>query len=400
MRTSSFIVVVFIFSSFISKGQGITDSTSLRKYIEEHAEDFNLSKDVLNDPKYRLQVTFTQVDKNEADTSLQIISFGTHQYFYPASLVKFPIALLALEKMNRLGITMNDYLRIEDVGCGNQSSMLSSRGPTVKFRRLFEELMVVSDNYFYTLLFQFVTPKEINESLKRKGFSGTNIYKSFAGCEKEDQLKCYPMDVLDEDLKIKYSQDYCELDSIDMLENYEYSKDRLFGSKHEDEFVKIVPGPYDLNFSLEIPLDEANEMLIRLMYPKLYHERYQWNLREEDRSLLLEFMQMFPRDMKKSYRPYVLKYDDNKYKYAIVSAHDHLLKTTSKIGLSYGFTSEIVHFEREEHGIEFFLSVSLYTNANDIVNDGDYEYESVARPFIRSLSQILYAYEIEKVEKK
>jgi len=400
VRTSSFILIVFLFSSFVSNGQEINNEIDLRDYIQAHADEHKLSKDILNDPKFRFQLTYTQIVKNEFDTLFNTNTIGTEQYYYPASLVKFPVALLALEKMNRLGITLDDYLRIENIGCGNQPDIFTSRGPHVKFRRLFEELMVVSDNYFYTLLYQFVTPEEINESLEKKGFVGTNIYKSFAGCEKEDQLKCYPLDVLDSELKVKYSQDYCELDSVDMLEHYEYTEDRLFGSKHEDEFVKIVPGPYDLNYSLEIPLHEANEMLIRLMNPELYQHEERWGLRTTDRLELIEMMQKYPRELNHSYRSYVLKYDDNKYKYAIVGEDEHShSRTTSKIGLSYGFTSEIAHVLNEEDGVEFFMSVSLYTNANDIVNDGDYEYESVARPFISRLSKLLYAYELQKVKK-
>lgn len=396
-KSSLFLICLFI--GFVSRSQDL-DSATIFEHLRSGAKSVDLDLEVLNNPEYRLQFTFTQLEVNDSDTSFNTFYYGNNEYFYPASVVKFPLALLALEKMKRLGITMDDYYRIDAVGCGNQSDIIKRRGRRVKFSRLFEELIVVSDNYFYTLLYQFVTPKEINDALKKKGYSGTHIYKSFAGCEKEDQLKCYPVVILDEEFNVKYSQNYCEMDSVEMLEHYEYSEDRLFGSKHENDFVKIVPGPYDLNYNLEIPLQEANEMLIRLKYPNQFSESEKWNIREGDRAQILRMMQLFPNEINNPFRPKVLKYNDNKYKYALVGEYEteFEVRTTSKIGLSYGFTTEIMHFRIDEYNLEFFMSVSIYTNANDIVNDGDYEYESVARPFIFALSRALCSYGVVMVK--
>ena len=393
MQASSLFSALFVFLSFISKGQEITDSTSLLKYINDHAEEYGISKKVLNDPKYRLQMVFTETDLS--DTTFNSIGFGTHNYYYPASLVKFPVALLALEKMKRLGITMKDYISISEDGCGNHNRVYRNKGKMILFETLFEELMVVSDNQFYTVLYQFMTPEEINEELKKKGFSGTHIYKSFAGCEREDQLKCYPITVYNPALEVIHEQTYCDLDTNEMLVNYQFTEKRLFGSKHEDEFGDIVPGPYDLNYSIEIPLDEINEMLVRFEHPELFEKSEQWNIRTKDAAELNTMMMAFPNEMN-----HPKKYADNKYKFAEIDFSDYSHRNSSKIGLSYGFTSEVLHYVNVKEKVDFFLSVSLYTNANDIVNDGDYEYETVARPFIASLYKLLYAYELSNVEKK
>ena len=81
---------------------------------------------------------------------------------------------------------------------------------------------------------------------------------------------------------------------------------------------------------------------------------------------------------------------DNIYKYAIHGEEvDTSYSVYNKLGLSYGFTTEIAYIVRRDDDAAYLLSVSMYTNENDIVNDGIYEYETLARPFISRLSKML-----------
>ena len=69
--------------------------------FEEGLEAYPTLQKVLADTaKYQVQILYTQIDRNEHGNPL----FTTHsfnlddsRYFYPASTVKLPIALLALE---------------------------------------------------------------------------------------------------------------------------------------------------------------------------------------------------------------------------------------------------------------------------------------------------------------
>jgi hypothetical protein len=403
MLKNKWFVVVLVLFSFGVKGQNITDSTALKDYIIEHADEFGVSKEILTDSNYRLQIVYSQMDTSGQYAAVNTVQFGTDQYYYPASLVKFPVALLTLEKMWELDLGLDDILVINsDVDCGNQKFVELSQRKSITFRQLFKELLIVSDNNFYSSLYHFLTPKEINEKLLDKGWGGTHIYKSFAGCDPVDQLKCNSLSVINGAGDVLYTQNASELDSLVMIDRYPRTNDRWFGSKHENKNRKIVPGPFDLNNSLEIPLNEIHEMLVALVFGNTPYYNGAWEISNRDRDFIIETMKKFPRELKSCYRKMgVIPHDDH-YKYALIGTdhHDvHPTLTTSKIGLSYGFTSEIVHIKNEEDGVEFFLSVSLYTNANDIVNDGDYEYYSVAKPFIANLSRLLYAYELEKVSK-
>ena len=373
----------------------------MRNYILEHAEEFKLSKEIVTDPKYRFQLVYTQVNYSDSVPQFSTSHFGTHQYYYPASLVKFPIALLALSHFRQSGISLDDIPVFgSEVSCNNDKFITLSQSKSVCFRQMILEMMALSDNNFYSAFYHLLNPKLINDRLENSGYFGTNIYKAFTGCERADQLKTNSCEVVDSKGEFKSSSLITVLDTNEMLMNYSFLESRLFGSKHEDENGDIVSSPYDLNYNLELPLPEVNDMLIHLMYPEVGDQKFL--MRNEDREFLIESMQKYPREVIPSYPARRYWKNDNDLKYAIVGEEStaHKTKTTSKLGLSYGFTSEIAHVKNEADGVEFFMSVSLYTNANDIVNDGEYEYTEVARPFVARLSKLLYAYELEKSKKK
>src|SRR5688572_7012073 len=54
--------------------------------------------------KFRFEVIYTRIDRNEAqEPTLTSYHFGdTASYFYPASVVKMPIAVFAIEKIDAL----------------------------------------------------------------------------------------------------------------------------------------------------------------------------------------------------------------------------------------------------------------------------------------------------------
>ena len=60
---------------------------------------------ILNNPNdHYLQIAYTQIDRNsnqEPIFTLYTFNVDNKKYFYPASTVKFPAAVLALDKLRR-----------------------------------------------------------------------------------------------------------------------------------------------------------------------------------------------------------------------------------------------------------------------------------------------------------
>ena len=51
----------------------------------------------------------------------------------------------------------------------------------------------------------------------------------------------------------------------------------------------------------------------------------------------------------------------------------------------------------EAHGVEFLLSAVLYVNADGVLNDDKYEYDSIGFPFLRDLGCRIHEAECRRV---
>ena len=99
----------------------------LETILPSHRDD--LGGVLADERRHRLQILYTQIDR-DSNNRPHFRSFGhglTEDYFYPASTVKLPAAILALEKLNDLavpGLTRDTPLRI-GVGAPGQTPVTS-----------------------------------------------------------------------------------------------------------------------------------------------------------------------------------------------------------------------------------------------------------------------------------
>ena len=66
------------------------------------------------------------------------------------------------------------------------------------------------------------------------------------------------------------------------------------------------------------------------------------------------------------------------------------IRVYNKIGQAYGTSTDNAYIKNYQDDVEFFLTATIYTNKNNIINDNVYEYEETAIPFLAKLSQSLY----------
>ncbi|MET0243235.1 MAG: hypothetical protein ABW174_07195, partial [Flavitalea sp.] len=127
------------------------DSIFLPKLLHEYASDA-LQK-VLADPAtYRYQLIYTRIDRdsnNKPQFTDYTYRLNKVEYFNPASMVKMPVAFLALEKLHRIKGVDKFTTMLTDSSYSRQSAVLSDTSsadgmPSVA--QYIRKIFLVSDN--------------------------------------------------------------------------------------------------------------------------------------------------------------------------------------------------------------------------------------------------------------
>ena len=132
-----------------------------------------------NQEKFEVQIILTELKKRKNSFTIHKKKFNAdkNNYFYPASSIKLPIALLTFEKINE-----NPNLNINSEFSIEGDSIITS------FKKEITDLFIISSNESYNRLFEFLGQDYINKKLKQKGFTDFSISHRLS-TEKSDNLK-------------------------------------------------------------------------------------------------------------------------------------------------------------------------------------------------------------------
>jgi hypothetical protein len=364
---------------------------------------------VVEDAKnFNLQVIYTKIDRDRLDRPSFVnytFNVNPQQYFYPASLVKLPVAALALEKINGLkiqGLTRGSPMAIDSPrGCAvhydsdenappgsNRSSIESS----------IKRMLLVSDNGGFNRLWEFLTRDRINRELTRHGFGGIRLLHRLAPCTPDQNSISNGVHFFsDLDAEI-YSQQ--PVKSRLTIVNPCAPLTLGFGT--------MVPGtlyPQPLkadNFNY-VALADLHRFLIGIMFPRTIDGEKRFALTKEDYRLLRTWMCLLPRESGSARYDTAEVYPDRFKKYLLYGMNDRPvapdLREFNVVGKAYGFMSDVAYFADFKTGVEFFLSATIYVNADGVMNDDEYDYETIALPFFNALTSVIYNYELSRSRK-
>lgn len=373
----------------------------LEKIINENSE--KLSPVIQNVNKYEVQILYTQIDKNEnGEIKLNTYAFNEHpkKYFYPASTVKLIAAVLSLEKLNDLnikGINKYTHFSIDSVYEG-----LTSFGKDYKtecgypcLAEYIKRVFLVSDNNAFNRLFDFIGQKDINARLQKRGFYNTRILHRLEVARTPDQnKKTNPIKFYDKDGNILYEQPAI-FDSTDV-------KLELINLKRGIGYYSngvLINEPKDFSHNNFFALRDQQNFLFRIMYPGLFNEKERFNLTEDDYAFLKKYMSMLPKESECP-KYSATEYWDSYVKFLMFGDSKEPMpeniKIYNKVGDAYGFMIDNAYIVDKENNVKFFLSAIIHANENGIYNDDNYEYDTIALPFLTKLGNIIYDYELKR----
>jgi len=367
-------------------------------------EPAHFNRILANPKKYRVQIIYTQVERDQQNL-VHLTTFTyqpSKQFYYPASLVKLPIAALALEKIHQLAIPElikdSDMITQANYACQTpqkRDNASDSGLPTLS--TYIKKALIMSDNEAYNRLYEFLGQQYINERLWAMSYHDAHILRRFnPACNTEQNRHTNAITFYDKNKRIIYQQpalfnaeDYTQI--INLKE-----KNAKVGKINYTESRKKLYEPMDFTEFNFIPLSDLHNILISIIYPETMPQFRRFQLTNADYSFLKETLATLPRESDiQEYH----SYPDNIRKFLLLGNSTHLdknIRIFNKVGLSYGFISDVAYILDKVNKIEFFLSATLYVNENETMNDNHYEYDTIGKPFMQHLGQLIYQYEKQR----
>jgi hypothetical protein len=357
---------------------------------------------VANADEHRLQILYTQIDRDPANRPT-FRSFPyrlTDAYFYPASTVKLPAAVLALEKLNDLavpGLTRDTPLRIE-AGTPAQTAVERDASkadglPTIA--HYIEKVFLVSDNDAFNRLYEFLGQREINEGLWRRGFTDARILRRLeAGMDPEENRVTNPF-VFFEGERVVYRQPLARNPEEWAVDRPEVRQGRGFIRDGT-----LVEEPFDFSHSNYLSVQTLQGVLKSLLFPEAVPEAERFHLTEDDYRFLYTYMSMLPRESVDPAYPDRAEYYDSYGKYFVfgdskapIPSH---IRIFNKVGEAYGYLIDDAYVADFDAGVEFLLTAVVLVNADQVFNDDRYEYDGIGLPFLARLGRAVYEHELRR----
>jgi hypothetical protein len=355
---------------------------------------------LINKHKWNVQIIYTQINRGKNGYVRLKNFYYNHDsgtYFYPASTVKLPTTLLALQKLNELkskGINLNSSMITDATYSGqvptyNDPNTVDGR-PTIA--QYIKRILLVSDNEAFNRLYEFLGQQYLNDELHKKGFTDAQILHRLDVFLSEDENRhTNPVSFFDSSNHFLYQQP--------MLFNttkYEKRNDSLGNAFYSQG--KLYNGAMDFSKKNRISLQDLHTILTGLIFPEAVKASERFNISEEDRQLVLKYMSSFPRESVYPY--YDSSYEDTYAKFIAWGDTPGSLPKTIRVfdksGDAYGQMLDVAYVVDYEKNIEFMVSAEIYCNEDGVLNDDKYDYKTIGEPFMKNLGEALYNYELKR----
>lgn len=330
--------------------------------------------------QYEVQIRYTQINRRNDSVLFKDFDFqvNTDNYFYPASTVKFPAAVAALEKLNETD-TLNVNTRFYIEGDSIETT----------FAKAVSEIFAVSDNAANNRLLEFLGQDDLNERMRKRGVEPIRI---------AHRLSTPNADEVTTKSLVIYLNDTTTVNSKPITNHaplpLKIDKTQKGTGYYADD--ELQTGAFDFSLKNYFPIAAQHELLKRIIFPENFPEESRFNLSVQQRELLLKDMHTLPPTI--GYDPDT--YYDSYVKFLMFGdTQDPMpkhIKIYNKVGYAYGTLTDCAYIQDEENDVDFLVTATILVNKDGIFNDNAYEYDEVGIPFLAQLGRELYQLELER----
>ena len=372
------------------------EDSLIENLLRQHPEYF--LKILSNKDSFKVQIIYTRIDRDAANKPSfrnYFYNVDSAKYFYPASTVKMPVALLALQKLRELrlpGLSRNSTMITEKDYSGqtavyNDPTTPDGRPTVAQYIR---KIFLVSDNDAFNRLYEFLGQEYINTRLHKMGYSTAQInHRLEVSMTQDENRHTNPIIFYDAAGKLIYQQPMQFNQKPYLSRN-----DSVGKAYYKDE--QLVNHAMDFSAKNKLTLQDLHQILRSILFPASVSENQRFNISDEDYRFVLQYMSEFPPESKYP------NYDSTNYWDAFGkllywgSEKGNLPKSFrifNKEGDAYGFLTDISYFCDLDKHVEFMLSATIYCNSDEILNDDHYDYNETGLPFLKYLGRVIYEYE-------
>ncbi len=371
--------------------------------FQDGLDEYPVLKEVLeNKEKYQVQILYTQLERNEHGMPMMTefpFNLDDERYFYPASTVKLPVAILALEwleEQNIDGLDANTIMLTDSIHSSQVPAYvdLTAKDSLPSIAQYIKKILLVSDNDAYNRLYELLGQDYINRKLAEKGMTHTviNHRLSFRASPEENRM-FNPIRFVDAE-----GESVHEMPARTEEKIYSNSSQPIIGEAY---YVgdSLIDHGMDFTFKNKYAISDLSGTVKRIMFPMSFLESERFNINEEHRNLVLKYMSMLPEESDYPNYP-VEEYWDTYSKFYLDGndkrATRKTLRLFNKTGQAYGHLLDGSYYVDLESGVEFFVTAIIYVNEDQTLNDDAYEYDEIAFPFFAELGDYLYDIEMTR----
>ena len=391
--------VILILSAFNpSLAQPKTDK-SLTELLQKSPELFG---EVMRNPaKYDVQILYTQINRDEQNRpSFKSYRYrlDKNRYFYPASTVKFPAVLLALEKLNALKISPETTMLTDSVASGQTSVRRdeSAQNGLPSVAQYVRKILLVSDNDAYNRLYEFIGQCDFNQKLYAKGYRNLRIvHRLSLPLSAAQNQQTNPVRLGESSSMRAFAGQTCA-STPQSLTTIKRGMGYMTTARNGKD--SLVRRPFDFTTKNYFALEDQQQMLRAVLFPDAVAPKQRFDLSSDDYRFVYRYMSMFPRESR--YPNYDTTHYDAYCKLLLAGdrkwTFPKSVRIFNKVGDAYGYMIDNAYVVDFDRGIEFMLSAVIYCNQDGVFNDDKYDYDTVGFPFLGNLGRIIYDYETKR----
>lgn len=331
-----------------------------------------------NPKKFELQIIFTEIDQINGGNYIftdHTFQLNSLQYFYPASTVKLPAAILALEQLQ-------NFPEID----ANTPYFIAGDSLSHTVADDLRQIFAVSDNEAFNRLYEFLGRDVMNEQLRQKRITPVQISHRLSTPNASEASHLPLQFVLGKDTLQFIAPAATQITPLTMAGT---SKGK--GYMNNDS---LISRPMDFSEKNFFPIKAQHDLMKRLFFASEYDKSERFHLSEENKQLLLHHMPLVPR--KNGYEEST--YYDGYGKFFMYGdakerIPDHIT-IYNKVGYAYGTLTETAYIHDVLNDIQFMLTATILVNENGIFNDDTYEFDTIGIPFLAQLGRELYQQEL------